>query len=907
MDDLLDLDFSKPHAAPQQQYGRSAFDYLAKSSATASSAYPSVSASKPLSANGTSTRSARANANQGTSAGGDAFSSLFSTTSSAASSAAPAPANNVPMAQRLQPSPALTPTTRTSSPQHFANLQPTMTPSRPNSSLSSHNARTAPPAVPSPSVSWDFDLLSKSVPPPVKPSTRQDPFDLGFDQPSSTFTPRTETDADDFDLLGAFSQPASSTTLPSPPPVASAARQDPEVSVSTSARNVTSPPPAMLLKLTTELGFPLPEANAALLTTFEQTGQFDLERAVEVLTNTNEPARSETNGRVNNRDVDEWGDDENVRIGRRRSWEHDDDDQRDFERRHERTRKPPSAQAREPARPSRPESDQTRASQERDQAKILQDQATEVLQQAQKLGLNMFKSANTFWGLGKEALAKKIEEQRIAARGNANLRTGANHGAMENGKPKWWREGMDELDPPSSSSKESRSADSGFKDSDDEAEPPESVLPQRPHSATSSAPPCAPPIRASTPQEYRSPFRRAKAATATPPAATVLEADLLSSNPNPTPAPTRSTTVQRPMPTSAPTVRAVAQRARIPVSRTALSESIAHKQTGNEHFKLGRFSDACTSYTLALSSLPEGWIGSVVLLNNRAQSRIKSGGAEKDAVADCTRVLEILLHPHPESTPVGSDSNILQSLEAETQTGFGPEVTELVDGTLDLKDQFGKSLGRRAKSLEVVEKWDLALKDWERVRQSGDEVVVKGAGGGKVVGDGIARCRKMLNPAPTPHSTTSDRASSSGTSTAPITKPKPKPTPKPRPTAPVQGSGEAVKALRAAQALQLAEDDLKLSLKDSVDERIGGWKNSKETNLRALIASLDKVLWPELGWKQVGMNELITENQLKVRYVRAIAKVHPDKLSVGNTTVEQRMIAGAVFAALNEAWNATKA
>jgi hypothetical protein len=31
------------------------------------------------------------------------------------------------------------------------------------------------------------------------------------------------------------------------------------------------------------------------------------------------------------------------------------------------------------------------------------------------------------------------------------------------------------------------------------------------------------------------------------------------------------------------------------------------------------------------------------------------------------------------------------------------------------------------------------------------------------------------------------------------------------------------------------------------------------------------------------------------------------QLNVGNTTVEQRMIAGGVFSGLNDAWNAAKA
>jgi len=56
------------------------------------------------------------------------------------------------------------------------------------------------------------------------------------------------------------------------------------------------------------------------------------------------------------------------------------------------------------------------------------------------------------------------------------------------------------------------------------------------------------------------------------------------------------------------------------------------------------------------------------------------------------------------------------------------------------------------------------------------------------------------------------------------------------------------------------------------------WKSGKENNLRALVASLENVLWPELGWVKVGMRELVTPSQVKIRYTKAIAKVHPDKV-----------------------------
>ena len=56
-------------------------------------------------------------------------------------------------------------------------------------------------------------------------------------------------------------------------------------------------------------------------------------------------------------------------------------------------------------------------------------------------------------------------------------------------------------------------------------------------------------------------------------------------------------------------------------------------------------------------------------------------------------------------------------------------------------------------------------------------------------------------------------------------------------------------------------------------------KGGKETNIRVLIASLDSILWAELGWQKVGMHELVSNAQVKSRYTRAIAWLHLDKVS----------------------------
>ncbi|KAK0447672.1 hypothetical protein EV421DRAFT_1901042 [Armillaria borealis] len=122
------------------------------------------------------------------------------------------------------------------------------------------------------------------------------------------------------------------------------------------------------------------------------------------------------------------------------------------------------------------------------------------------------------------------------------------------------------------------------------------------------------------------------------------------------------------------------------------------------------------------------------------------------------------------------------------------------------------------------------------------------------------------------------------------------------PTPPSQALSNLKKANDAAEA----EDNEKYELKDVVDGKLLAWKGGKETNIRALIASLDTVLWPELGLQKTSIAELVMPAQVKIRYTKAIAKLHPDKLNPNNSTLEQRMIANGVFGTLNEAWNAFK-
>lgn len=59
------------------------------------------------------------------------------------------------------------------------------------------------------------------------------------------------------------------------------------------------------------------------------------------------------------------------------------------------------------------------------------------------------------------------------------------------------------------------------------------------------------------------------------------------------------------------------------------------------------------------------------------------------------------------------------------------------------------------------------------------------------------------------------------------------------------------------------------------------WIEGKERNIRALLSTMHTVLWEgETRWKPVGMADLVTPEQVKKVYRKAVLVVHPDKVRV---------------------------
>lgn len=794
--------------------------------------------------------------------------SLATATATATRQAPPSSSARLPAPEILAPTPAPAQNTKSKAGTLWDNpafLSPSSAPSpRPTSSAArsvtassstSTSARITPaPRSPQPPVDpFDFDALDAATS-EVRPYTNTNTSASGRNGTSGMRTPVSDFDFGDReggeeedDFLGELGQPA----RPRPEtgraevisfayfwewPVSYKSRTDKEQPAPASKTKLsggrTSSPPPHVVGQIVEMGFSPAQARAALAKT--ATG-VDVEAALETLL-----AASHGNGE----DEDDHGfevDEDRVEMERRRREE--------SERERRRARR--AGPSRDSVRPrTQEERDLQSQSRRQGQGQGQEDsaygaQADKMLAQASEIGQSMFSKASTLWAVGRDRAMKVYEEQKKAF--DAQQQAAAK-GKTRDGRPRWMMEaeegeaggaGWDEGKPTQSG---------GFRDDDEEDEPAprsgrpapkanghrpdRSALDTRPKQTSKetyiSSKERADLLFADEPKSsYKSPARHRK------PAATPTE-------------PIRSSRVATPV--------QLITRKLVDAEPGQVQSSAASKSKGNEHFKLGRFTEAETAYSTAISSLPTGHILLVPLWNNRAAARLKLGHSE-GVVTDCTAVIDFIgptYHPSKE-TPLPSEFSDIK-----------------------LGDALVKATIKRAQAQEMAEKWKLAVEDWSRI-MAFDNAVLGSAGTNtrNLAAEGMRRAKRMLE--------------SPGDSSQLSAQPAPKVpsraatvTPRPPPSKPADvDRSKAVSELRRANAVNDAEDAQRMALKDSVEARLNAWKGGKESNLRALIASLDSVLWDEIlqGGLKVGMHELIAEKQVKIKYMKVIARLHPDKVS----------------------------
>ncbi|KAG8371622.1 hypothetical protein BUALT_Bualt13G0107400 [Buddleja alternifolia] len=103
----------------------------------------------------------------------------------------------------------------------------------------------------------------------------------------------------------------------------------------------------------------------------------------------------------------------------------------------------------------------------------------------------------------------------------------------------------------------------------------------------------------------------------------------------------------------------------------------------------------------------------------------------------------------------------------------------------------------------------------------------------------------------------------------------------------------AEKNQRDLQAQMEQEERHRIS--ETLDFEIKRWAAGKEGNLRALLSTLQYVLWPECGWQPVSLTDLITGASVKKVYRKATLCIHPDKVQQKGANLQQKYIAEKVF------------
>ncbi|EPX71294.1 UBA/TPR/DNAJ domain-containing protein Ucp7 [Schizosaccharomyces octosporus yFS286] len=294
------------------------------------------------------------------------------------------------------------------------------------------------------------------------------------------------------------------------------------------------------------------------------------------------------------------------------------------------------------------------------------------------------------------------------------------------------------------------------------------------------------------------------------------------------------------------------QREEVDIDSMSLSIIEQGQTEGNDCFHKGDFNQAINIFRKTLSHIPEGHTRSIPLLCNRSLCYMKIGDI-RSSLQDSQKALDII--------------------------GQGKGEGEFINEK-SMNEYYVKSMIRKAQVFEQLEKYQSALEVWSDLLSNGRVT--------NLYLEGKRRCERALGRQPS--QANSMNTTSKSTNRKSLELPK--------------TSGRLTE-YRDKQKQAEKIDEEKNQLREPVQQLINRWKSGKEGNIRALLSSMDTILWPECRWKPVSLADLVLTKRVKIAYMKAISCVHPDKLPQ-QATVEQRLIAESAFSNLNEAWDIFK-
>lgn len=293
----------------------------------------------------------------------------------------------------------------------------------------------------------------------------------------------------------------------------------------------------------------------------------------------------------------------------------------------------------------------------------------------------------------------------------------------------------------------------------------------------------------------------------------------------------------------------------IPISNIELSGYKEFNIKAKELFTNGNYSAAHEEYEKSFNTLPAKHPLRILALSNMMIAELKIGEYSR-----CIENSKLALSMYPEDK-VQWQSTIQSS-----------------DPHRTYKDIWPKIVARQAEAYEHQENFEMSLKSIELLLHNGyhDAKIMSAK----------RRCQKVLNP------TEATPKPAKPATTIPKTSPA-KVSPEPEKTY------EAVEKIKEANKREEQIEKEKLVLYDIVFEKIANWKDNKDDDIRFLLSRLPSVVtWSDV--KPVTTAELVIPKKVKIAYLRAIAKLHPDKLPA-DLSLENRMIAEDVFSVLSAA------
>eukprot|EP00238_Polyblepharides_amylifera_P003113 CAMPEP_0196591710 /NCGR_PEP_ID=MMETSP1081-20130531/70645_1 /TAXON_ID=36882 /ORGANISM="Pyramimonas amylifera, Strain CCMP720" /LENGTH=478 /DNA_ID=CAMNT_0041915163 /DNA_START=351 /DNA_END=1784 /DNA_ORIENTATION=- len=109
--------------------------------------------------------------------------------------------------------------------------------------------------------------------------------------------------------------------------------------------------------------------------------------------------------------------------------------------------------------------------------------------------------------------------------------------------------------------------------------------------------------------------------------------------------------------------------------------------------------------------------------------------------------------------------------------------------------------------------------------------------------------------------------------------------------------------VRAREEELLQESLRREEAEQMCGEKLRSWAYRNKGNIRALLGSMDQVLWESNNWKPLSMTDLISPSDVKKGYRKALLVIHPDKVKQSSDCTSHKMyIADVVFDELKEAW-----